>query len=54
MIPVFRNVAERSTEKNYRLVSLLPVIGKVFQKLVNNRIVHHQGKCDFFLIFSMV
>ena len=30
MVPVFRKVGERSTAKNYRTVSLLPVVSKVF------------------------
>ena len=38
VVPVFKNVAKRSTAKNYRPVSLLSVVGKVFEKLVNNRI----------------
>ena len=42
MSPVFKNVWERSTVKNYRPISLLPVVSKVFEKLVNNRIVDHQ------------
>ena len=37
VVPVFKNVGERSTAKNYRPVSLLSVISKVFEKLVNNR-----------------
>ena len=32
--PVFRNVGKRSTTKNYRPVSLLSVVSKVFKKLV--------------------
>ena len=39
--PVFKNVGERSTGKNYHLVSLLSVVSKVFEKLVNSRIVDH-------------
>ena len=39
VFPVFKNVGERSTAKNYRPVSLLSVVSKVFEKLVNNRIV---------------
>ena len=38
----------------YHPVSLLSVVSKVFEKLVNNRIVDHLKKCGFFLIFSMV
>ena len=41
VVPVFKNVGERSTAKNYRHVSLLSVVSKVFEKLVNNRIVGH-------------
>ena len=54
MVPVFKNVGERSTAKNYRPVSLLSVVSKVFEKLVNNRIVDHLEKCGLFLISSMV
>ena len=44
MIPVFTNVGERSTTKSYRPVSLLSGVSKVFEKLVNNRIVDHLQK----------
>ena len=40
VVPVFKNVGERSTAKNYHPVSLLFVVSKVFEKLVNNRIVN--------------
>ena len=52
VIPVFKNVGERSTAKNYRPVSLLPVVSKVFEKLVNSRIVDHLEKCDLFSDFQ--
>ena len=39
VVPVFKNVGERSTSKNYCPISLLSVVNKVFEKLVNNRIV---------------
>ena len=45
---VFKNVDERSTAKNYRPVSLLSVVSKVFKKLVNNRIVDHLENCGLF------
>ena len=51
MIPVF-NVRERSTAKNYHPVSLLSVVSKVFEKLVNNRIVDHLEKCGLFSDFQ--
>ena len=41
VVPVFKNVGERSTVKNYRPVSLLSVVSRVFEKLVNNKIVDH-------------
>ena len=37
VVPVFKNVGERSTAKNYDPVSLLSVVSKVFEKLLNNR-----------------
>ena len=52
VVPVFKNVGERSTAKNYHPVSLLSVVSKVFEKLVNNRIVDHLGKCGLFSDFQ--
>ena len=49
VVPVFKNVGERSTAKNYRPVSLLSVVSKVFGKPVNNRVVDHLEKCGFFI-----
>ena len=43
MVPVFKNVRERSPAKNYRPSSLLSVVSKVFEKLVNNGIVVSQS-----------
>ena len=54
MVSVFKNVEERSTAKTYCPVSLLSVINKVLEKLVNNRIVDHLEKCGLFLISSIV
>ena len=48
VVPVFKNVDEMSTDKNYRPVSLLSVVSKVFEKLVNNRILDHLEKCGLF------
>ena len=47
VVPIFKNFGERSTAKNYRPVSLLSVVSKLFEKVVNNRIVDHQKKCGF-------
>ena len=52
MVPVFRNVAEGSTAKNYHSVSLLSVVIKVFEKLVNNRTADHLEKCGLFSDFQ--
>ena len=54
VVPVFKNGWERFTAKNYCSVSLLSVVSKIFEKLVNKRIVDHLEKCDLFLISSMV
>ena len=54
MVPVFKNVGERSTAKSYCPLSLLSVVRKVLENVVNNRIVDHLGKCGLFLISSMV
>ena len=51
VVPVFKNVGERSTAKKY-CVSLLSVVSKVFEKLVNNRIVDHLEKCGLFSHFQ--
>ena len=55
VVTVFKNVMERSIDKNYRPVSLLSVVSRVFEKLVNNRIVDHPEKYGLFsLIFSQL
>ena len=52
VVPVFKNVGERSTARNYRPVSFLSVVSKVFEKLVNNWIVDHPEKCGHFSDFQ--
>ena len=52
VVLVFKNNGERSTAKNYRPVSLLSVVSKVFEKLVNNRSVDHLEKCGLFSDFQ--
>ena len=51
VVPVFKNVGERSTAKKYRPVSLYSVVSKVFEKLVNNRIIDHVEKSGLFSDF---
>ena len=43
VVPVFKNVGESSTAKNYHPVSLLSVVSKIFEKLAN-RLVDHLEK----------
>ena len=52
MVLVFKTAGERSTAKNYHRVSLLSVLSKVFEKLVNNRIVDHLEICSLFSDFQ--
>ena len=54
VVPVFKNVMERSTAKNYRPASLLFVVSKVFEKLVSNKIIDHLEKCGLFSDFQYV
>ena len=52
VVTVFKNVGEGSTAKNYYPVSLLSVVSKVFEKLVNNRILDDLEKCGLFSDFQ--
>ena len=52
VVPVFKNVGERSAAENYHPVSLLSVVSEVFEKLENNTIVDHQEKCGLFSDFQ--
>ena len=52
VVPVFKNVGERSIAKNYHPFSLLSVVSKVFEKLVNNKIVDLLEKCCLFSDFQ--
>ena len=53
VVPVFKNVGERSTAKNYHPVSLLYVVSKVFKKLLNNRMANHLEKSGLFFLFPV-
>ena len=54
MVPVYRNVWERSTAKNIHPVNLLSVVSKIFEKLVNNRLFNHLEKWCLFMTFIKV
>ena len=45
-------LGERYRAKNHLPVSLLSVVSKVFEKLVNNKIVDHLEKCGLFSDFQ--
>ena len=45
-------ISGNATAKNYRPVSLPSVVSKVFEKLVNNRIVDHLEQCGLFSDFQ--
>ena len=53
VVPVFNNVSERFTAKNYGPANLLSVVIKVFEKLVNKRIFDHLEKCSLFFWFPL-
>ena len=44
VVRVIKNVGERSMSKKYCLASFLSMVGKVFEKCVNNRLVDHLKK----------
>ena len=52
VVPLLKNFWERSTATNYHPVSLPSVVSKVFEKLVNNRLVNHVEKCGLFTDFQ--
>ena len=52
MVPVFKNLRERSTAKNYHLVSFLSVVSKIFEKLANNKLADNLNKYGLFIFFS--
>ena len=48
MILIFKSVGEKCIAKNCRLISLVSAVSKIYEKLVNNRIIDHQEKCGLF------
>ena len=52
VVHVFKNIGERSIAKNYHPVTLLFVVSKVFEKLVNDKLVDHIEKCVLFPDFQ--
>ena len=51
VVHIFKNVGDRYTAKTYHLFSLLSVVSKFFEKLLNDRIVNYLEKCGLFSDF---
>ena len=52
LVPILKNIEERSTAKIYSPVTLLSVVTKLFEKLVNNRVANYLEKFGFFSHFQ--
>ena len=48
VVPAYKNDGERSDPGNYRPISLLPVISKMFESFVNDRITKHLERTGLF------
>ena len=48
VIPVFKNCGDRSNPRNYRPISLLPVMSKIFEAFINNALVNHLESNNLF------
>ena len=46
LVPLLKNVWERSMAKNYSPASLFYLVSKVSEKLGNNKLVDHSKKCS--------
>ena len=53
VVSVSKTVGESSAAKNYRPFSLLSVVSKVFEKLINNRLIDHLENCGLFFWFQV-
>ena len=53
VVPVFKNVGEKCTGKNYFPVSLSSVISKIFEKVLNDKLVDHLEKYGLFSDFYL-
>ena len=52
VFPAIKNFGERCTAKNYHPVSLLSMVSKVLEKVVNNRLFAHLEKCGLYSDFQ--
>ena len=44
VVPIFKNIGSREIMKNYRPVSLLPVLSKILERIVYNRLFEYLVK----------
>ena len=51
VVLVSKNAGEMATAKNCCPVTIFSVVSKVFEELVNHRIVYHLEKCGHFCNF---
>ena len=52
VVPVFKNGGDRSKPRDYRPVSLLSVVSKVFERLINNTLMKHLEDTGLFSDFQ--
>ena len=48
MVPIFKNVGERSTAESCYPVSLLSALCRIFEKLLNNKLINCHKTCSLF------
>ena len=48
MVPELTSVGQRSIKKNYCPISVLSVVRKIFERLINYRLVDHREVCGLF------
>ena len=53
VVLVFKNTGERCMVANHHSVSLLSAVSKVFEKLVNNKLLDHLEKYSLFVLFPV-
>ena len=52
IVPVFNNIKESFVAKSYYLVGLFSIVGKTFEKIVNNCLLDDLGECGLKTICS--
>ena len=52
VVPAFKNIGERSDQRDYRTIGLLHVVSRVSERLINDRLVMHLEKAGVFSDFQ--